>query len=364
MKCGIITFHRAINYGGALQALALQRTVEKLNVDAELIDYYAPSIEGLYRPSLKQRFSYINIKRTASALLRNGTLSFNNEGFAAFRKKYMKESANKYYNSEDLGKSDYDVYITGSDQVWSPTCAGFDKNYFLDFVKDGKKKNSYAASFGVGDIPDNLTDEYRSLLCDYNKISVREADGAAIIKKVLDKDVPTVLDPTLLLTKDEWKSYADESAYRNEKYILLYMIAEDEELIGKALSLAKKTGFKVYYVNDRFYKAKGVNNLRKVSPDKWIGLFMNAEYVFTNSFHGVAFSINFEKKFHVQMLKANVKVNSRINNILELLQLEHRGEFELAEQEIDYKTVNTILDKEREKSLAYLTGIFQGENQW
>lgn len=358
MKCGIITFHRAINYGGVLQALALQRIVSEQNIEAEIIDYYAPSIENLYRPSFARRFSLINIKRTISTILRNGNLSFNNRGFADFREKYLKTSARKYHNSKELKESKYDFYITGSDQVWSPTCAGFDKNYFLSFVDDGKKKNSYAASFGVGEISEELIPTYDNLLRDFENISVRETDGAEIIKKILDKNVPVLLDPTLLLTKAQWSEYTENISPSNEKYILLYMIAEDKDLINKAIEFSQKTGLKVYYINDRFYKATGVKNIRKVSPDKWLKLFMDSEYVFTNSFHGVAFSVNFEKKFVVAKLKINAKVNSRINNILALLHLEDRMSVDLAEREIDYESVNKILSEERKKSLLYLKSIF------
>ncbi len=363
MKCGIITFHRAINYGGVLQALALQHAIKAQNVDVEIIDYYAPAIENLYRPSVLKRLSLQNIKRIISILLYNGTIFFNNEGFAAFRSQYLNTSAQKYYDGAQLKQSQYDLYIAGSDQIWSPVCAGFDKNYFLSFVEESKKKTSYAASFGVGEIPDALTCEYFDLLNDFQSISVREADGAAIIKNVLGKDVPIVLDPTLLLTKEQWSAYAEDTPCAPEKYILLYMISEDQELVNKAIEFSKKTGLKVYYINDRLYRTKGVTNLRKVSPNKWLRLFMDAEFVFTNSFHGVSFSINFQKKFLIHRLKANVKANSRINNILDLLSLEHRSDFDLIEQDIDYPSVTTRLENEREKSFAYLNSILSGDTQ-
>ncbi len=361
MKCGIITFHRAINYGGVLQALALQTVIEGLDVDAEVIDYYAPSIEDLYRPSFKNRFKKSNLKRYAAALLKNGNLVFNNKGFADFRAKHLRTSKTAYFNAAQLAQANYDVFITGSDQVWSPSCASFDDNYFLNFVKDSSKKNSYAASFGVNEIPDALAPRYRDLLRDFNHISVRESDGSTIVRNLLNKDVPVVLDPTLLLNKDQWSAYLPDTPPANEKYILLYMIAEDEELISKAIALAKQKNLKVYYINDRLYKAKGVKNLRKVNPDRWLQLFMNAEYVFTNSFHGVAFSINFERKFFVQKLKSNVKVNSRINNILKVFGLEARQDYASVEQEIDYTNVNQTLSQEREKCILFLKRIFSGD---
>ncbi|MBO5060345.1 MAG: polysaccharide pyruvyl transferase family protein [Clostridia bacterium] len=317
MKCGVITFHRAINYGGVLQAYALQQAIGKLGAETEVIDYYCEPIESMYRPKLRDIFKINNQKRFISAILKNGILKFNNSGFEKFREKYLKVSSKKYYSKAELEKAEYDAYITGSDQVWSYYCAGFDKAYFLDFVKDSKKKNAYAASFGVGSIPENLNDEYYSLLNDFNFISVRESDGAKIIDSIMHKEVPVVPDPTMLLNKEEWSRLLPEKKAADGKYILIYMIAEDDELVSEAIKWSRKCNMKVCYINDRLYKKKGVTNLRKVSPEQWVDLFMDAEYVFTNSFHGVAFSINFGKPLYVRGLKSNTKVNSRISNILE-----------------------------------------------
>ena len=149
LKCGVITFHNAINYGALFQTYALQRALEKVGADAEVIDYRSEYIERIYRPRLSDFFSKSFIKRLAAAILKNGTLSFNNRDFAVFSDKYIKKSIECYTSSEELKKTDYDLYIAGSDQVWSPYSASFDKAYFLDFVKDPSKKTAYAASFGV-----------------------------------------------------------------------------------------------------------------------------------------------------------------------------------------------------------------------
>ncbi len=316
MKCGIITFHRAINYGGVLQCYALQQAIKKQGVEAEVIDYYCPSLENLYRPKGKTFFCKANFKRIASVLLKNGTLRFNNYGFAKFRDRFLTTSEKKYYSHEDLKTAQYDRYITGSDQVWSYYCAGFDPAYFLDFVDDGTKKNAYAASYGVGEIPEELRPRYYELLKDFNHITVREEDGAKITESVLGKKVDVVPDPTMLLNKEEWTQLLPETRTIAGKYILVYMISEDQQIIDDALELSAKTGLKVYYINDRFYKKPKVVNLRKVSPQQWVDLFMHAEYVFTNSFHGVAFSLNFGRNLFVRRLNRNVKVNSRIENIL------------------------------------------------
>lgn len=355
LKLGLITFHRAINYGGVLQTFALQQAIEKAGANVEIIDYYCPAIEKMYRPKFKDWFRKNNIKRVAAVFLKNGILLFNNKKFSNFRNNYLKTSDKRYLSHEDLRSAQYDKYITGSDQVWSPVCAGFDTAYFLDFVTESKKKNSYAASFGVGAVNEELHNKYYELLHDYNQISVRENDGAKIIKSILNKDVDVVPDPTLLLNKREWGYLFSQKRDIKDRYILIYMISEDNALINKAKELSKKTGLKIYYVNDRFYKKRGVINLRKVSPEQWVNLFFNAEYIFTNSFHGVAFSINFKKNFFVKALNQNQKVNSRIFNILEHYNLKLDDFNELVQND----EIDKLLEADRRKGNDYLTKILE-----
>jgi hypothetical protein len=364
MKCGTITFHRAINYGGILQAFALQTAINKINVDNEIIDYRCSFLEELYRPS-----TFLNkytIKRIGAALIKNGTIKFNTKGFEEFTKKHIKTSEKIFRNKEDLVAANeiYDIFITGSDQVWSYYCAGHDSSYFLDFVKDKSKKNSYAASFGVSEIPDNLKDVYRDLLVDFNNISVREETGKNIIRDIIGRDVNVMPDPTLLLSKSEWKELMCKRVIR-DRYVLVYMIAKSKSILDLAKYIANKRNIKVIYINDNIYKSRGVENRNRVSPDEWVELFMNAECILTNSFHGIAFSINFQKEFYMQYLETNVKVNSRMENILKLFNLQDRfisNENDLEKvKQLDNSSIECILKEERQRAFDYLRRILKSD---
>ncbi len=366
MKCGILTFHRAQNFGGILQAYALQKSVEKLGVDCEIVDYRSPFIEKYFKPySLKNLPS---IKRMAAIVLYNGRVKDNRVNFDEFSKKHLKTSNAVFENKDQLLKcnDEYDLFIAGSDQVWSYLTAGFDKSYFLEFVKNNSKKNSYAASFGVESIPKKYHEEYYGLLKDFNNISVREEQGAQIVKEILDYEPPVVLDPTLLLNRDEWSKIATAKPEKH-KYLLLYLIAESKTTLSLAKKIAKERNLKIIYINDRLYKRNGMENRSKIGVNKWVELFLNASCIVTNSFHGVAFSINFKKDFYMQYLPEPAKVNSRLENILTTLDLTSRNikdvkNFDIGET-IDYSRVHEKLLLSRQNSIEYLRKVIEGAQE-
>lgn len=355
MKIGIITFHRAINYGGVLQAFALQKIISNEGYDCEIIDYYCPFIEEHYRT--KKYFTVLQIKRFVSTILYNGELKRNVKGFEEFSSKYLRVSDTKY-NFDNLVKTNeiYDRFITGSDQVWSPTCAGFDPGYFLTFVEDNSKKISYAASFGTKEIPTSKVEEYTRRIEHFEAISVREKSGTRIVQKLSGREAELVLDPTLLLNREQWATFFSDECKVRENYILVYMISEDNQILKAAKEVAQRTNRDVIYINDRIYKAKGVENIRKISPDKWVQLFLNAEMIFTNSFHGIAFSINFNKDFYAYHLQGNNVANERIDNIINMFALNERlNKKDIhTNRSIGYKDINEQLELLRKNSIEFL----------
>jgi len=361
-KVGILTFHRAINYGALLQAYALNRYLQKeVGIDNEIIDYRCPLIEKSCNPIIISKNPIKNIIRL---LISSPILFLKKRRFRNFLKKYIKTS-HPYFDKSELEKieSQYSYFITGSDQVFSPIWTDFDPVYFLDFTSESEKKYSYAASFGTDQLPNQLFEAYKLRLESFNKISVREKSAQILLNQKFNIKSEMHIDPTFLLTKEEWSEICHKPF--KEKYIIVYLLGKDQSvsaLISFAKDLAKKKNLKIIYLNDRYYEFKrGINYRPGVSPSKFISFIKNSEYIITNSFHGTAFSIIFNKEFFVnsQLIKGS---GTRIQNILNICEIRNRdiGEEKYIDKkiEIDWTTVNSIICKERQKSYEYFAQIF------
>ena len=362
MKVAIITFHRAINYGAVLQVLALQESIMKLNHEATVIDYRCKAIEEDYKNIRLKKG--VGLKSIVNNVISYPIRYKKKKEFYRFVEKNLNLSSSIYSSNAELIKSndEYDIFITGSDQVWDDKCVKFDKAYFLDFVSESSKKNSYAASFSFGELPNDLKEEYRARLKDFNNISVREEVGKKIFGQLLNKNIVVSLDPTLLLNKEEWSKYATERLIE-QKYILIYSVHAPNKLFKFAEELSNKTGFKLVNINDSWQRKVNAKYLRGISPSEYLSLFKNAQYILTNSFHGTVFSLIFNKKFMVELVSKTNKINHRSKHLLELLGLEDRilenidGKWQ--DDDIDYKNVNCILEIERKKSIQYLENILK-----
>lgn len=323
---GIITYHRHNNYGAILQAYALQNTIIRLGFDAEIIDYkYRSRRFSLYTLLKKDVKPYI--LGVAGAIMRIPR-------FLSFRRFRNKLILSPKYNNRNIGRANerYTIFVSGSDNVWNADITGFDKNYFLDFVRDTSKRRSYASSFGSDRIPENLREEYRVLLEQYEKIGVREESGARIIEELTGRKAEVVLDPTFLLEKEQWEQLA--VAPKEKNYMLVYQLVPSARMIKLAKKISKKRQLKVVYVSfpmGGFIKGKWKLS---IGPEKWLGYIRNAELILTDSFHGCVFSIIFKKQFYVVL----TQLSTRIENILKKLGIGDRivETFEDCTDKIDY----------------------------
>lgn len=358
-KIATIAFHRAINYGALLQVYALQNKIEDLGGECTVLDYRNDLLESKHK---KMKLSYC---KTIVDLRRYIFLSKgNNRKYEQFRlfSNYYLNLSKPYEVLEELKKDEkkYDKFITGSDQVWNGAITDLDPAFFLNFIDGVSKKNSYAASFGFDNIPEEHRKQYYNMLKDYNYISVRESQGANIIKNLVNRDVPVVLDPTLLISKEKWYELCIDYT-KHEKYILIYGFGRCENLIKIAKILSKKKRCKIVHIANPYFKKIGCKYERAPGPREFLGLFKNAEYILTNSFHGTAFSINFNKEFFVELLQHGQNVNSRLENILTLFGLEERqifsNDISISENSIDYGKVNKVLDLERNRSIEFLNKL-------
>lgn len=312
-RVGIITYHRHNNYGAVLQAYALQKKIESMGYYSEIIDYqYKKNIWSLKKLRCK------GIKLYIMGIIGPITRIPRYKKFSEFRK-MMKLSPK--YKKNDLYKVNkrYDICISGSDNIWNTDINGFDKSYFLDFIKDNYKKRSYASSFGSDKIDSNLEEEYGELLKNYTILGVREESGAKLIKKISNKNAYVVADPTFLISYEEWNKLLIEP---NEKkhYMLAYQLVPSKYFVENVKRISKEEKLPVIYIS--FPMGGYVKSKCKlwIGPREWLGYIKNADIIVTDSFHGMMFSIIFKKQFYVIL----TQLSTRIENILKKLKLKNR----------------------------------------
>lgn len=321
-KVGILTFHTADNYGAVLQAYALQKCLEdKMLYNVEIIDFSTPLLRNEYRIMYLRSSNIIkNALLKAINICYYFKLKDRKRKFNYFRNNVIKLSKTRYESIEDVKNKiyPYDIFISGSDQVFNPYI-NYSDIFFLNFSKGKGKKIAYAPSFGVSDFNDAITKRIKPFLEDFDMLSCREQNGAEYLSKIMDKEIPMVLDPVFLLTKEMWQAVATLPSI-SEKYIFVYDLNGGKNLLRLAKKIAKKkhlpiiccTGNLINYYN-------GVKCLYNVGPQEFLGYIANAEYVVTDSFHGTSLAILFETKFISYI--AMKKTASRLISILSSLGL-------------------------------------------
>lgn len=354
MKIGILTFHRAANYGAVLQAYALQRYLSSFGHDVEIIDYRCMPIEQMHSPNY---FLYCKgIKNRCKQLLRSPIKRKKRKLFDDFIERKLNLGTVREIRKEDISqvlKGEYDAIIVGSDQVWNPYLTKGDSTYLLDFVDNDVKKISYAASIGLNQFPEEYLNTYIVQLCKFDKISVREKLGQSLIREMAKRDSEVVLDPTLLMGADEWKAFMQIPLM--DEYVLLYTIESNPLLLEKATNIARKKNLSVIYISDTMVKQKGISYIPYATPEEWVGLFARASHVVTNSFHGTAFSINFNKPATIGLSMDKNNGNSRILDLMYSVGIEKSKDscIELGTT-INWKSVNKALSDLRIESKRFL----------
>lgn len=318
-KVGIVTFHRAHNYGAMLQTYALQTYISNY-CDVKIVDYHADAVDKNYYPKHSfKRFIKTCVKLLLYPKVEIGRiLTFNK--FNSFKDKYLKLSGS--YSNTNVRKCDleFDIFISGSDQVWNPLCNGFDSNFFLNFASNCKKY-SYAASFGNSEFDYKSELFIKENILAFNNLSVRENEGIKILNRIGIKKKATVdCDPVFLLDKREWINnlkLSETSKYGD--YILLYYMVPPTNATNFALELSKRIGAKVLFVNHNASRIKynGVKIINGVGPKEFLNLIRNAKYVITTSFHGLALSLIFNTPVFYELGKTINNRNSRLTNLVD-----------------------------------------------
>lgn len=368
MKIGILTYHRSHNYGALLQAYALITYLRGLGHETEIIDYWPDYHADDYK--LIPNFGSLSFKGKIKSIL----LVF--IGFPKILrrtrqyKKVIKEQFNlhdkpEYPNKKDIKSVEYDVIIYGSDQIWRNQnyhlFKGFDDIYFGSHPLRATSKIAYAASMGVINLKDEDLVFLRSMMNNFDVISVREAELKKVLENVTAQEISLVLDPVFLLDKQKWKTLISGKKVQ-EKYILLYQLVPSEESVKLTDKLQGLYGYKVIEIQGRVNSLLfGSRYKQTESPFEFLSLIYNAEFVVSTSFHGAAFSLIFEKQFYAVGMGKN---SGRLMSLLSSLEIENRYLLNIENaninDQIDYSHVNEKLGENREYSIAYLSQALYG----
>lgn len=376
-KLGICICYAHRNYGSQLQSYATTVELKNRNIDFEIIRYKKKITPSLILKNLPRLFNPVFISdrvmvRYQKKLMMkthpqlNSDNNTRNAALAKFSKERFTNLSPLYYGYDNLCKESakYDAVMVGSDQLWAP--GGITSNFFnLLFVDDNTTKISYAASFGVSEIEQKYHNLYNTFLSRMNYISVRENSGKKLVESLSSNKAQVVVDPVLLLDSEMWLKEIPNKRLYDEPYIFAYFLGKSFEYRQAVTEFAKKKGLKIVTEHhmDSYNKADenfGDYAPFDVGPAEFVNLIRNAEYVFTDSFHGSVFSMLYKKQFMVfNRYSANVVTskNSRIDSFCENYGLTDRrfsGDINAVENEIDFETVLKKVEKYRNESKEFL----------
>lgn len=364
-KIGIITMHRPISFGSALQAYALQKKINNLGCDAELIDYQYPNaMHGFNNKGIK------DIINSFISIIINALYGFPNyrkrKRFNRFHKKNYNLS--RYYpTAESLAQDPpkYDLYCTGSDQVWNALFTKEDTSFLLSFVSKDSLKFSFASSFAINYVPENIKDKYSKCLSEYQYISVREQSGIKLVDELTGKTAKCVCDPTLLLARNEWDEIANQSdIVIKEPYILVFILAYSFNPYPQVQyvidEIQRRLNKKVIFLDGRkgdlFHKNSKI--IKYAGPAEFVSLIRGADYVISSSFHGVVFSSIYEKPFTAIVKRGHA--DSRILSYLDKVGMRDNAVFyDSTDFNVSASKPASFLDGFKSESESFLNDVLR-----
>ena len=358
MKIGILTFHASHNYGSMLQAYALQHYLNNCGHKVKIINLrtYVQKNE-VYPHPLSRKLSVVAKMCLNPIWLYHACKRW--QKFELFLRERLELTEKEYHDwnsiKEDLNF--YDVIITGGDQIWNMSCKDFDQSYMLP-GKLKVRKVSYCPSFGsfLNRITLHDAEYIKATLSDYDYISVREFSMKEYLKRKIAKPIEVTLDPTMLLTADDYLHIIDEKPLLKGDYMLYYTPQDKPEFEEVARLLSRHYGLKLITTMPHIRGDKGMKACYEVGPIEFLNLLKNAKMVVGRSFHLVVFSLIFHKDF----IAINGQHDTRINNLLDYLNLTERGTItknnytKMKLMPIEYKEIDNMLAQLRLSSVEFL----------
>lgn len=354
-----ITCHDVYNYGASLQAYALQAYLEGQGHDVRIIDYKPDYLSGHYRlwalpPAYDKpllRYAYLMAKLPGRLLALRRKAAFD-RFTASYQKLTRRYNSNKEL-AEDPPQAD--AYIAGSDQIWNTRFPnGKDEAFYLAFAPKSSLRLSYAASFAHASIQPEYTGFVKKELANLNRISVRESSGVKLLASLGYEGIQ-VCDPVFLLSASEWMKVIDQD-FAGQLYIVVYDFERSKAVRSLAKRLARLLNCKIYSAGP-FAASYANKDFVNHGPSTFVSLIRNAQCVLSNSFHGTAFSLLFNRNFFI--IKRADGLNDRMLNVLKHFNIEGRMIDETASDEvlaspIDYAGVKAQLEHDISESKAFL----------
>ena len=317
MKIGLLTFQFALNYGALLQAYSLKKVLEDAGSTVEIINYCPQKMLEVYFPRKEIRHP----SRTFRIVKQELILQKQRKLFRDFQNRYLELKRHTDIHYLNIQDGAYDTIIVGSDQVWNTKLTYADSSYFLPFEFRKTKKIGYGISIGSTSLDDTLRQNITLYGDDFLSLSFREESAAHLVMVLLGRHYEHVLDPVFLLSKKVWTDIEQKpKSMRLEKFILFYSLEDNQELRINAISASKDFGLPILPVHPLGKDYLGLHNvLKDVGPLEFIWLVHHADYVFTNSFHGLAFSVIFQKCVSVSL---HSKLGERSRNLLSVMNIQ------------------------------------------
>ena len=353
MKIGIITFHDTTNFGSLLQTYGLYKKITDLGYKCDVIDYQCKSI---IKREIPKSFKFtFNLKQLYKEIFFLPTKRKKYKHLSLFLHEYMTMSKPyNHSNTKDLN-SEYDCFIVGSDIVWGLDITENDTAYFLDFANENAKKMAFSSSIG-NPWNENEKKIVSPLLKRFDSIAVREDESADWVEEITGNRPNVVCDPTMLIDSSEWEKFTYTTKDK-DKYVLVYFDNKKSDCLKSAIKYAKVYGLYVKYINYGRIK-RGIHNVSPVTLEDFLSLIKNAAKVVTASYHGMLFSIYFNKQF-VYFNRAH---KSRMNTLARKLHVKDcDGEDKdiLNMSMIDYCEVNKAVEKYRINSIKCLKNMLE-----
>lgn len=366
-KVGIVTLVGYFNYGNRLQNYALKRSIEKIGYEVESLTFEDTegflTFESDDNYNVYKRIKDKSVDELFKTVLKRTVNKFKRYKFRKelqeteeIRTKKFKEFTDNLLNEVEFSKTEvskYDYFVVGSDQVWNPNYIKNQPQFFLPFGEKNQKI-SYAASFGISELDEKVELIYKDYLNEFSNISVRENEGANLVREMIGVDVPVVLDPTLLLNAEEWEEISSRAYNRpSEDYLLTYFLGGPTPETRKKLEkLAKEKNMTIINLGDITER-----ETYETGPSEFLDYINNASAFFTDSFHGVVFSIIFQTPFVVYERQSfGPSMYSRIETILDNFNMRNREANGFNEDifSMDFSGTYEVLEREYNKSIDYL----------